>query len=221
MAVPEGDPHVKICGVTRVDDALLAAELGAWAVGLIFHRPSPRSCPPEVAVEIGAALRRQVEVAGVFVNAPLDDVARTADEAGLTLLQLHGDEGPAYCGEAARRTGCRVVKAARVRTQADVRALEAYRVDFHMLDNHARGLPGGTGETFDWELARAGRGSIPIVLSGGLTPENVGEAIAAVGPFAVDVASGVESEPGRKDRRRLRAFFAAVHGGADRPALAS
>ena len=163
-----------------------------------------------MAAEIAAAHRRHVQIAGVFVNATLDQVARAAEEIGMTIVQLHGDEGPSFCAEAARRTGCRVIKAARVRSGADIQALTAFHTDFHLLDSYIRGVPGGTGETFAWELAHAhGRGT-PVILSGGLTAENVGEAIAAVRPYAVDVASGVESAPGRKDHAKLREFAAAV-----------
>ena len=146
----------------------------------------------------------------MFVNATLEQVTRAADEIGLSLLQLHGDEGPAFCAEAARRTGCRVIKAARVRSRADIQALSAFHTDFHLLDSYARGIPGGTGETFAWELARGHSNDVPMILSGGLTPANVGDAIAAVRPYAVDVASGVEIAPGRKDHEKLRAFSAAV-----------
>jgi phosphoribosylanthranilate isomerase len=151
-----------------------------------------------------------VELAGVFVNATLDEVATTADVCRFSLLQLHGDEGPAYCREAARRTGCRVIKAARVRDAAQVQDLRAYRTDFHMLDTHSDRAPGGTGESFDWRLAALHPGKPPLILSGGLTPDNVGEAIAAVSPFAVDTASGTEAEPGRKDPDKLTGFFRAV-----------
>ena len=209
-----GVPHVKICGVTNLEDARRAVDLGAWAIGLIFHPGSPRRCRASDAAAITAALRRRVEIAGVFVNAPLDELAHKADDLGLSLLQLHGEEGPAYCAEAARRTGCRVIKAARVRNRGDVDALEPFHTDFHLVDGHAPGLPGGTGETFDWSLLRARRTDIPLILSGGLRAENVGEAIATVRPFAVDVASGVEAEPGRKDPDKLEAFFAAVSGSA-------
>jgi phosphoribosylanthranilate isomerase len=211
--VATGAPKVKICGITDAQDAVRAADLGAWAIGLIFHPPSPRAVGHDDAAAVVAAVRRRVEVAGVFVNAPLDEVARRADELGLTLLQLHGDEGPAYCAEAARRTGARVIKAARVRTRGDVDALGPFHTDFHLLDGHAAGRHGGTGRAFDWSLARARRG-VPLILSGGLSPGNVGEAIAAVRPWGVDVASGVEAEPGRKDPDKLDAFFAAVHDAA-------
>jgi phosphoribosylanthranilate isomerase len=202
--------RVKICGLTALEDAHLAADLGAWALGMIFWPDSPRACSIEQAEAIGAQLHRRVELAGVFVNASLDHVAETADICRFTLLQLHGDEGPSYCQEAARRTGCRVIKAARVRDAADVQAIRAYRTDFHLLDTHSERAPGGTGESFDWELARLHPGNPPLILSGGLTPDNVGQAVAAVRPFGVDSASGTEAEPGRKDPAKLIAFFGAV-----------
>jgi len=202
--------RVKICGITRPADARRAADLGAWAVGMVFWPDSPRKCAIEDAEAIGAELRRRLQLAGVFVNATLDEVASTADRCGLTLVQLHGDEGPAYCREAARRTGCKVMKAARVRDAAQVRDLQRFHTDFHLLDAYSPRTPGGTGETFAWELAREHGGEPPVVLSGGLTPENVGDAIAAARPFAVDTASGTEAEPGRKDPAKLKAFFRAV-----------
>jgi phosphoribosylanthranilate isomerase len=208
---------VKICGLTNLDDARRAADLGAWALGLIFHEPSPRACAEAEAVEIAAALRRRALVCGVFVNRPLDEVVDAADRIGLTMLQLHGDEGPAYCAEAARRTGCKVTKAVQVRSAADLRAVAAFHTDFHLLDAHAPGLRGGTGETFDWELLRGRRSRVPAILSGGLTPANVGQAIAVAEPYAVDVASGVEAAPGRKDPARLEAFFAAARAVAAVP----
>jgi len=208
------DVRVKICGTTSLEDAERAVELGAWAVGLIFHQPSPRRCAPDEAAAIAAALRRRVEVVGVFVNRPLVEVVRRADEVGLSIVQLHGDEGPAYCSEVARRTGCRVMKARQVRSGADLLALAAFHVDFHLPDAHAYGLRGGTGQTFDWRLAARRRSRVPMVLSGGLTPENVNEAIAQTSPWGVDVATGVEARPGHKDPARLEAFFAAVGAGA-------
>jgi phosphoribosylanthranilate isomerase len=199
--------RIKVCGMTSVEDAELAAGYGPWAVGVIHHRDSPRYCRPDVAAEIGAALRRRCEVAGVFVNSALEEVERAAVDEGLTLIQLHGDEGPAFCREAARRTGLPVMKAFRVRSAADVRAAEAYRVDYHLMDAYRPGTPGGTGESFDWELLAERRSKIPLVLAGGLTPENVGEAIAAAAPWGVDVVTGVEAEPGRKDPELVAEFF--------------
>jgi phosphoribosylanthranilate isomerase len=208
--------RVKVCGITNPGDARRAVELGAWALGLIFWPESPRGCPPEEAEAIGSELRRRVELAGVFVNATLDEVAERADHASLSILQLHGDEGPAYCREAARRTGCRVMKAVRVRDAAQINGLRVFHTDLHMLDAHVPGTRGGTGESFDWELARLHRGAVPVVLSGGLTPDNVGEAIEVARPFAVDSASGTEAEPGRKDPAKLRAFFRAVEAADSR-----
>ncbi len=218
--MPDDLARIKFCGIARLADAERAAELGAWAVGMIFWPRSPRRCTMDEAAAIAAALRRRTELAGVFVDAHLDTVASVADALELTLVQLHGDEGPAYCAEVARRTGAKVIKAARVRGRADVRALHAFPTDFHLLDAYAPGRPGGTGATFAWELARAHPRDRPLILSGGLTPDNVGEAIAAVRPFAVDVASGVEAEPGVKDHAQMAAFAEAVRATAptaDRP----
>jgi phosphoribosylanthranilate isomerase len=210
--------EVKVCGITRVEDAEAAAALGAWALGMIFWPQSPRACPPEVAEEIGQTLKRSAELTGVFVNATLDEVASLADRCSLTLLQLHGDEGPIYCREAARRTGCKVMKAVNVRDAASVDGLRAFPTDFHLTDAHVAGQRGGTGQSFNWGLAQRHRGPAPLVLSGGLTPENVGEAIATVHPWGVDSASGTEASPGVKDPARLEAFFRAVEA-ADPPAV--
>jgi phosphoribosylanthranilate isomerase len=207
-------PKIKFCGVTSPADAELAVSAGAWAVGLIFWPGSPRRCPPDTAAEVGQALKRRAEVVGVFVNHPLDEVVAMAEAARLTMLQLHGDEGPAFCAEAARRTGCRVIKAVRVRSGADIQTLGAFHTDFHLLDGYTPGRPGGTGETFAWDLAAAHPRSVPLILSGGLTPQNVGAAIAITRPYAVDVASGVERSPGRKDPEKLREFARAVQASA-------
>jgi phosphoribosylanthranilate isomerase len=207
-------PRIKLCGITSLDDAQLAVDAGAWAVGCILWPDSPRVCDPAEAGRIAAAVRRRAQVCGVFVNSHLDEVTELVDALGLTMVQLHGDEGPAYCAEVARRTGAKVIKAAAVSTQADVQALETFHTDFHMLDAHRPGMRGGTGETFDWELVRARRSSIPLILSGGLRPENVAEAIAATHPFAVDTASGTESAPGVKDPAKVAAFVEAVHATA-------
>jgi phosphoribosylanthranilate isomerase len=207
-------PRIKICGITSLDDANRAVEVGAWALGVILFEGSPRRCALPDAERIVATLRRQAEICGVFVNAPLAEVTGVADGIGLTMIQLHGDEGPAYCAEVARRTGAKVIKAARVRGRADINALEAFHTDFHLLDAHQPGQYGGTGETFDWELVRRRRTDTPLILSGGLTPDNVADAIAATHPFAVDTASGTEARPGVKDPEKLRAFAAAVAAAA-------
>jgi phosphoribosylanthranilate isomerase len=205
---------VKICGVTNLEDAREAVRLGAWAIGLIHHAESPRLCDPAAAAEIGAELRRQCEVAGVFVNPKLEEVESAVADEGLSIVQLNGDEGPSFCTEIARRTGAKVIKAVHVSSAADVRGAEAYRTDFHMFDTRHERLRGGTGETFDWELLRGRNAEIPQILSGGLRPDNVAEAVRTVHPFAVDVASGVEAEPGRKDHELLAAFFEAARAAA-------
>lgn len=204
--------RTKICGITNIADAEAAAVAGAWAVGLNYHPESPRAVRDEIAEQIGAAMKRRLEVAGVFVNATLDRIADAADRAQLSLVQLHGDEGPSFCSEVARRTGCGVIKAFRVRSGAEVRGAGAYRTDFHLFDAYRPGTRGGTGESFDWELVSARRTGIPAIVAGGLTPENVGEAIRASNPYAVDVAGGVEGEePGLKDHRLIAAFIAAAN----------
>jgi phosphoribosylanthranilate isomerase len=215
-ALPSRAPaRAKICGITNLADAELACGMGAWALGMIFFEDSPRRCSREQAQLIAASLRRRVELCGVFVNAPLEEIVDLGEELGLTLIQLHGDEGPSFCAEVRRRTGARVIKAAQVSGSGDVRDLERYHVDFHLLDAHAKasarqGLRGGTGETFDWELASERRSKVPLILSGGLTAENVAAAVLATQPFAVDSASGTESAPGHKDPDKLRAFLGAL-----------
>jgi phosphoribosylanthranilate isomerase len=204
--------------MTRVEDAEMALELGAWAVGMVFHRESPRACSVDDAFEISAAVKRSAESVGVFVNSSLDSVARIADLVGLTMVQLHGDEGPDYCSEIARRTGCQVIKAARVKSPADVTDLRRYRTGYHLLDAYVKGEQGGTGETFPWEFARTDNGGAPVILAGGLNSRNVVEAIHEVRPFAVDTASGVESAPGIKDHVAMRDFNDAVRS-LDPPAV--
>jgi phosphoribosylanthranilate isomerase len=199
--------RVKICGITRLEDAELAASLGAWALGFILWPGSKRAVEEAVAAGIARRVRRQVELVGVFVNPTLDEVAHAADAIGLTHLQLHGDEGPSFAAEAARRTGAKVIKAARVAGGADLQALERFHTDFHLLDTKVEGARGGSGRTWDWSLAAQRRSKIPMILSGGLTPENVAEGLAAVKPYAVDVASGVEASPGVKDPAKLEAFI--------------
>jgi len=196
----------KVCGITRAEDAELAIELGAWALGFILWPGSKRHIDPALAAGIARHVHRRVQVVGVFVNQTLDEIAHAADEIGLTHLQLHGNEGPSFCTAAAQRTGARVIKAVRVHSRADVLAAERFHTDMHLLDSP------GNGQPWDWGLIAARRTSTPLMLAGGLTPDNVAEAIAAVRPWAVDVASGVESEPGIKDPERLRAFAAAVQG---------
>jgi phosphoribosylanthranilate isomerase len=194
-----------------MDDAAEAVRLGAWAVGLIHFHGSPRDVDRAVAGEIAAAFRRKCEVVGVFVNPTLEEVARAVEDEGLTMVQLNGNEGASFCAEVKRRTGLKVAKAVHVASAADIHAAEAFRTDFHLFDRRAKGAWGGTGESFDWELLRGHRSEVPAILAGGLRPENVAAAIEIVRPYAVDVASGVELEPGRKDHAAMAAFFEAAN----------
>jgi phosphoribosylanthranilate isomerase len=212
--------RVKICGLTRLEDAQLAVQHGAWALGVIMWPDSPRHCTPQQAADIASEYRRSAEIVGVFVDAKLDYVTEVVEATGMTMVQLHGDEGQQYAEEVARRTGARVIKALRVKNRSVLSDLKLFRdVDYHLLDTYKAGMPGGTGETFDWSFVRERAELSPLILSGGLTPENVGEAIDVVAPFGVDVSSGIESAPGVKDPDKMRAFFEAVRSrGTEEPA---
>ncbi|MGI8730624.1 MAG: phosphoribosylanthranilate isomerase, partial [Solirubrobacteraceae bacterium] len=157
-----------------------------------------------------AALGRTVAWIGAFVNRAFVEIDATAKSCGRSLVQLHGGEGPAFCMEVSRRTGVKVINASRVRSKATLQAAAAFHSDFHLLDAHVAGVPGGTRQTIDWELVRQHRLAAPIILSGGLNPDNVQAAIAATAPFAVDVASGTELSPGVKDPDKLIALARAV-----------
>lgn len=203
---------VKVCGITNLEDAERAVELGAWAIGMIHHKGSPRAVKASVAAEIGAALRRQAEIVGVFVNPTLDRVVAAVENEGLSMVQLSGNEGANFCLEVARRTGVKVIKAIHVSSAADIRGAEAFRgTDYHLFDTGGRDSWGGTGETFDWDLLAGHHSGMPFILAGGLDPDNVTEAIRVTRPDAVDVASGIERAPGLKDHGRMASFFQAAH----------
>src|SRR6202166_3419298 len=201
--------RVKICGITTWDDARLSIDLGASALGFNFYPLSPRATTPADAWSIIRRLPPFVEAVGVFVNWPPLVVDALARSLRLGSVQLHGTESPGEAGELGRKH--RVIKAVQVKRGLRVAALARYRAaDAILLDGFARGLHGGTGRTLDWKLARAASRYGRIILAGGLTPENIAEAIRVAQPYAVDVASGVEARPGRKDPARLRALFAAM-----------
>jgi phosphoribosylanthranilate isomerase len=198
---------VKICGITRIEDALTAARCGAAAIGLVFYRPSPRYVEPDAAAEIVKALPPFVTSVALFVDAPEDEVRAIAARARVQMLQFHGHETPEYCS----RFDLPHMKAVRVRPGVD---LLQYARDFHLakallLDAFQEGLHGGTGAVFDWSLIPPAL-PVPVVLSGGLTPENVGDAVRRVRPFAVDVSSGVEASKGIKDADKVAAFVRGV-----------
>jgi phosphoribosylanthranilate isomerase len=199
---------IKVCGITNLTDALAAVEAGAGALGFNFYRRSPRFVEPLAAREIVERLPREVLSVGVFVNEARETVERVVEESGVAAAQLHGDESPAYC---ASLEGLRVIKALRVGEDfVPERALE-YRAEAILLDSFSASARGGTGRAFDWSQAGRTRELVPnLFLAGGLTPENVGRAITTVEPYALDVCSGIEREPGRKDLERMKEFFAAV-----------
>jgi phosphoribosylanthranilate isomerase len=200
--------RVKICGITNLEDARLAAELGAQALGFIFYPKSPRSIKPEAARQIIAHLPPLVLSVGVFVNEAAALVLEVAEMVRLDWVQLHGEEPPEYCRFLYRN----VMKAIRVQDQSSLEQMQRYQgsVRAFLLDTQTSDQKGGTGVSFDWSLARQAREYGPVVLAGGLRPENVAAAIREASPLAVDVASGVEASPGKKDPARLRAFFQAV-----------
>ena len=200
---------VKICGITSEADAIAAAEAGADAIGLMFYEGSPRHVILEQAKAISAALPQHVMRVGVFVNAEEAFVHQALTECMLNILQFHGDETPEECS----RYPVMTLKAFRVQGEETLAQLEAYPSAGYLLDAYVKDALGGTGATFNWDLAvRAQKFGKPIFLAGGLTPENVAEAVRKVQPFGVDVSSGVEIEPGRKDAEQMRTFVAAAKG---------
>jgi len=195
---------VKVCGITRPSDALLAARLGASYVGFVFVPRSPRYIAPPRAADIIASLPARVIPVGVFVDLPRDRVLDVISASGIKIAQFHGSESPAFCESFG---GFPVIKAFRVRPPFGLEDVSPYHVDVHLLDAYHPKLAGGTGETFDWALAAPVAAKVRVMLSGGLTPENVTGAVEAVRPYAVDVSSGVEGAPGVKDPERMEAFF--------------
>jgi len=202
---------VKICGITSIEDAQTAIAAGADLLGLVFYEKSPRHVTLEQAVAIARTVPPYVVCVGLFVDAPAEFVAEAMSACGLQLLQFHGDETPEYC----RQFGAMSMKAFRVKDADTIRTLPEYPTEAWLLDAYVPGQPGGTGHAFNWELAieavKLGR---PVFLAGGLTPENVGEAVRRVQPYGVDVSSGVESEPGKKDPAKVKAFIQAAKAGS-------
>jgi len=200
---------VKICGMTNPEDARIAVEAGADAIGLIFVPDTPRYVTVEAAKAIARAVPASVSRVGVFVDAPVAEINRVAREVPLEVVQLQGELSPEQAG----RVVVAYLKVVRVRGAIDVEALRAYKARAIVLDTFVEGKPGGTGRTFDWELARpVVEAGLPVLLSGGLTPDNVAEAVRRVRPFGVDVSSGVEARPGHKDHDKVRAFIANAKG---------
>jgi phosphoribosylanthranilate isomerase len=203
------DVKVKICGITSVADAEAAVQAGADALGLMFYSGSKRCISLERAQEIARILPPHVLRTGVFADPDPAEVVAAIQHCQLNLLQFHGAETPEFC----QQFGLMTMKAFRIRDAESLLPMRDYHTDAFLLDSHVAGKPGGTGETFNWDLAvEAKKFGKPIFLAGGLTPENVAEAVRKVEPFGVDVSSGVEQSPGKKDVKKMRDFIAAVRG---------
>lgn len=203
---------IKICGITNLEDALAAVGAGADAVGFNFYKPSPRYIAPQAAREIIEQLPKTVLTVGVFVNEESPQAAMNiANEATIKALQLHGDESPDYCRELAAQAS--VIKTLAVSDSFDPKLACEYQVDAIMLDTRDNRLRGGTGRVFDWSIAQQVSRLVPrLYLAGGLSPENVEEAINTVRPYAVDACSSLEARPGIKNHERMRAFIDTVRG---------
>jgi phosphoribosylanthranilate isomerase len=206
-------PRVKVCGVTSYEDAIMCLDSGADALGFNFYRPSPRFIDPAAARAIIPRLPPLITTVGVFVNVEEpDDVAGAAQEAGIHVIQLHGDEAPDYCRKLSAWPLIKAVRMAEGTVQPD---LQAYPVQAILLDSKDDFLFGGTGKAFDWAVIQNLACARPLILAGGLNPSNIARAIRAVKPYAVDVCSGVESSPGKKDAAKLRAFMNEVRNVAN------
>ena len=201
---------VKICGMTQLKDALFAVEQGVDAVGFIFYKKSPRAVTMKTVREIITKLPPLVDTVGVFVNESAERVNKIADYCGLDLVQLHGEESPAFC----RKIHRRVIKAFRVKDLQSIKQLEKFSVSGFLLDTFSDDLHGGTGKTFDWNLALPAKKMGPVILAGGLTPRNILQAVRQVRPYGVDVCSGVEKSPGIKDLEKVRAFLKNIRSGS-------
>lgn len=202
--------RVKICGLTNLDDARAAIDAGADALGFIFYSGSARYVTPAAAARIIAQLPPFISRVGVFVDESLESILEIAHTSGIDTIQLHGSESPELC-DALARESFKVIKAFRIKDQDSLKQLKNFRTSAFLLDSYVPGQLGGTGAKFNWDLAiQAATFGTPIILAGGLVPENIRDALSKVGPYAVDVSSGVESAPGKKDLEKVRAFIAAA-----------
>ena len=197
---------IKICGITNLEDALFATECGADSLGFNFYKKSPRYIEPQKAADIISQLPPLIMPVGIFVNEHEDRIREIQQLACIPAVQFHGDESPEFC----QRFGSHVIKAFQVRDKESLKAMAHYRVGAFLLDSYREGMRGGTGVSFDWHLAVVAKTFGKIILAGGLTPENVLEAVKLVQPYAVDVAGGVEKEPGIKDYGKVKQFITEV-----------
>jgi len=196
--------HVKICGITNKPDAIAAAQLGVDMLGFVFYKKSKRYVEPRVAEDIANELPPSVAKVGVFVDEDKDVVLKIAEDVGLDLLQFHGSETPEYCGYFKGRF--KVIKAFRLKDKKDLKKINDYDVDFYLLDTFRPDTAGGTGSAFDWKISKDFEFLRPVILSGGLNPSNVEAAIKDVAPYGVDVSTGVEASPGKKDPELVKKF---------------
>jgi len=198
---------IKICGITNIEDARAAANLGADALGFIFVPDTPRYMEPQSASRIIRELPPFITRVGVFADASPEEICQTIQTCGLNAIQLHGSETPEYCDNIRARCRVNIIKGFRIKDRHSLSAIPKYKVSAYLLDTYVKGKKGGTGETFNWDLAKEAKPYGRIIIAGGLTPENVAEAIQNVQPYAVDVSSGVEARPGKKDHAKIRAFI--------------
>ena len=209
MVASEKQVKIKVCGMTSLKDALVAVEGGADAVGFIFYKKSPRSVTMKTVREIVLELPPFVDTVGVFVDETAEQINKIADYCNLDIIQLHGDESPTYCKKIRRK----VIKAFRIKDMQSVKKISNFQVSGFLLDTFSEKLHGGTGKVFDWNLALPAKKFGPVIMAGGLTPNNVQQAVRQIRPYGVDVCSGVESEPGIKDHKKVRAFLKNANAG--------
>ncbi len=199
--------RVKICGITRFEDAIAAVKFGADAIGFVFYEASPRYVFPETVKEIISNLPPFISTVGVFVNATPKEINEIVEYTGIDTVQLHGEEPPEECA-----FWPRVIKAIRVREMEDLNALKKYRVSAYLLDTYSPDMPGGTGVAFNWDIAVEAKKLGQVILAGGLNPDNIVDAVKKVRPYAVDVSSGVEADKGIKDHEKMRLFIERAKG---------
>lgn len=195
---------IKICGITNKQDAIEASNLGVDMLGFVLYKKSKRYVEPKTIRDIANELPGTIAKVGVFVDEDAAKVIEIAQDCSLDMLQFHGDEKPEYCAKF--RDNYKIVKAFRIQDKKSLENVNDYDVDYYLLDTHAKGLKGGTGKSFDWKLIEGYELLKPVILSGGLTPKNVAAAIQSVAPYAVDVSTGVEESPGKKDLKLMKEF---------------